>query len=78
MASVIEEALDNGAFDLRFHFGFSGVVASVLEHRPILVLFEIACWGKAIQDSLSELAAFAGFDQFERLSCPRRQDRKMR
>jgi two-component system response regulator VicR len=67
MASVIEEALDNSAFDLRFHFGFPGVVASVLEHKPILVLFEIACWGKPIQDLLAELAAFAGFRSIRKI-----------
>ena len=67
MASVIEEALDNSAFDLRFQFGLAGIVASVLEHKPILVLFEIACWGKAIQDSLSELAAFAGFRSIRKI-----------
>jgi two-component system, OmpR family, response regulator VicR len=61
MASVIEETLDNSAFDLRYQFGFAGIVASVLEHKPILVLFEIACWEKAVQSSLSELTAFAGF-----------------
>jgi DNA-binding response OmpR family regulator len=67
MASVIEEALDNSVFDLRFHFGFAGIVAPVLEHKPILVLFEIACWGKAIQDSLLELAAFAGFRSIRKI-----------
>jgi DNA-binding response OmpR family regulator len=67
MASVIEEALDNSAFDLRFQFGLAGIVASVLEHKPILVFFEIACWGKAIQDSLSELAAFAGFRSIRKI-----------
>jgi DNA-binding response OmpR family regulator len=60
MASVIEEALDNSAFDLRVQVGLPGVVASVMEHRPVLVFFEIACWEKAVQNSLSELAAFAG------------------
>lgn len=67
MATVVEETLDNGAFDLRFHFGCAGIVASVLEHKPILVLFEITCWGKAIQDSLSELAAFAGFRSIRKI-----------
>jgi DNA-binding response OmpR family regulator len=67
MATVVEEALDTGALDLRFHFGFSGIVASVLEHKPILVLFEIACWENAIQDSLSELAAFAGFRSIRKI-----------
>jgi DNA-binding response OmpR family regulator len=32
-----------------------------------LVLFEIACWGKAIQDSLSELASFAGFRSIRKI-----------
>jgi len=67
MASVVEEAIDNSAFDLRFQFGFTGIVASVLEHKPVLVLFEIACWEKAVQDSLSELAAFAGFRSIRKI-----------
>src|ERR1700679_4037426 len=65
--SIFQEALDNSAFDLRFQFGLAGIVASVLEHKPILVFFEIACWGNAIRDSLSELAAFAGFRSIRKI-----------
>jgi two-component system, OmpR family, response regulator VicR len=61
MTFVIEEAFDKAPFDLRFHVGLSDVVASMLEHKPILVLFEIAHWEGAIQNLLSDLVAFAGF-----------------
>jgi two-component system response regulator VicR len=55
IAPVIGEALDNGAFDLRYLSGLSDVVASVLEQKPDLVLFDIPTWQKQIEQLLLEL-----------------------
>jgi DNA-binding response OmpR family regulator len=54
-SSVIGEALDEEAFDLLFVSGLSDVVISVLEFKPELVLFEIVCWQKPLENLLSEL-----------------------
>jgi DNA-binding response OmpR family regulator len=67
MASVIEEALDNSVFDLKYQLGLADIVSSMLEHKPVLVLFEIDCWGKVVQNSLSELVAFAGFRSIRKI-----------
>jgi DNA-binding response OmpR family regulator len=55
MSPVIREALDNGTFDLRYLSGLSDVVASVLEQKPDLVLFDISCWERPIEQLLLEL-----------------------
>jgi two-component system, OmpR family, response regulator VicR len=60
MAPVIREAFDNTSFELRCKVGLSDIVATVLELKPSLVLFDIARWEKAIQDSLSELMSLHG------------------
>ncbi len=67
MASVIEEALDNSAFDLKFQIGISGIAASVWGFRPILLLIEIDSWEKAIEDSLSELSSFPMFQSVRKI-----------
>ena len=54
-SSVIGEALDEEAFALLFVSGLSDVVISVLEFKPELVLFEIVCWQKPLENLLSEL-----------------------
>jgi hypothetical protein len=55
MSPVIREALDGGAFDLKWLSGLSDVVASVQEHKPALVLFEISRWQKPMEQLLFEL-----------------------
>jgi two-component system response regulator VicR len=55
MSPVIGEALDNGSFDLRYRSGLSGVVASVLEQKPDLVLFDTSCWQRPMEQLLLEL-----------------------
>jgi DNA-binding response OmpR family regulator len=54
-SSVIGEALDEEAFALLFVSDLSDVVISVLEFKPELVLFEIVCWQKPLENLLSEL-----------------------
>jgi DNA-binding response OmpR family regulator len=67
IAAVIKDALDNTAFDVKFQTGLSGVVASVLEQKPALVLFDIVFWEKAIQNSLSELTALTGLRSIRKI-----------
>jgi hypothetical protein len=55
MSPVIGEALDNGTFDLRYLSGISDVVASVLEQKPDLVLFDISFWQRPMEQLLLEL-----------------------
>ena len=55
MSPVIREALDSNTFDLQSLSGLSDVVASVQEHKPALVLFEISCWQKSMERMLLEL-----------------------
>jgi two-component system, OmpR family, phosphate regulon response regulator PhoB len=55
MSPVIREALDGGAFDLKWLSGLSDVIASVREHKPALVLFEISRWQKPMELLLIEL-----------------------
>ncbi|HTF61655.1 MAG TPA: winged helix-turn-helix domain-containing protein [Edaphobacter sp.] len=55
MSPVIREALDSDTFDLKSLSGLSDVVASVQEHKPALVLFEISCWQKPMELLLLEL-----------------------
>jgi two-component system response regulator VicR len=55
MSPVIREALDGGAFDLKWLSGLSDVVASVQEHKPALVLLEISRWQKPMELLLIEL-----------------------
>ncbi len=54
-SSVVNEALDTADFELVFLSGLSGVVTAVLEFKPALVLFEIVCWQKPLENLLSEL-----------------------
>jgi two-component system response regulator VicR len=54
-SSIISEALDEAAFELVFLSGFSGVVTSVLEFKPALVLFEIVYLEKELENLLSGL-----------------------
>jgi two-component system response regulator VicR len=55
MSPVIGEALDNGTFDLRYLSGLSDVVASVLEQKPDLVLFDISFWQRPMEQLFLEL-----------------------
>ena len=55
LSPVIREALDNGTFDLRYLSGLADVVASVLEQKPDLVLFDISCWQRPMEQLLLEL-----------------------
>jgi two-component system response regulator VicR len=55
MSPVIREALDNGPFDLRYLSGLTDVVATALEQKPDLVLFDISCWHRPVEQLLLEL-----------------------
>jgi DNA-binding response OmpR family regulator len=55
MSPVVREALDSVAFDLKWLSGLSDVVASVQEHKPALVLFEISRWQKPMEQLFLEL-----------------------
>jgi DNA-binding response OmpR family regulator len=55
LSPVIREALDNGTFDLRYRSGLTGVVATVLEQKPDLVLFDISRWERLVEQLLLEL-----------------------
>ncbi|MEI9977660.1 MAG: winged helix-turn-helix domain-containing protein [Edaphobacter sp.] len=54
-SSVVCEALDKSDSELVFLSGLSDVLASILELKPTLVLFEIICWQKPLEKLLSEV-----------------------
>jgi two-component system, OmpR family, response regulator VicR len=60
MAPVIKETLDAGAFDLRSQSNLLNLVATVLEQKPALVIFDIARWDQVTQNVLSQLTSLQG------------------
>jgi two-component system response regulator VicR len=57
MASSIKDVLDGDTFDVRRQSNTTGLVASVLELRPALILFDTVRWERNLQDSISQLAS---------------------
>jgi DNA-binding response OmpR family regulator len=55
LSPVVREALDNGTFDLRYLSGLTDVVATALEQKPDLVLFDISRWQRLVEQLLLEL-----------------------
>ena len=55
VSPIVSEALDKEDFELIPLSGLSDVVTSVLELKPALVLFEIVCWQKSLENLFSEL-----------------------